>query len=126
MYDNLFADVFTTSFQKNPAVPGHHFNVDPTSILTDRMESTGIDQVLIDQVFGTQSANLAMYPNLSDPVFPSDPLESIPEQEIVEPLPPPPPVEQAVVVHPEMPSVAEYYQFGEPLCPRCAVWWSEC
>ncbi|KAI1785380.1 hypothetical protein LXA43DRAFT_1038459 [Ganoderma leucocontextum] len=112
MYDNLFADLFTSSFQKNPTVPGHHFNMDPTSILIDRLESTGIDQALFDYVSGMQSASLAMYPNLSDPVFPSDPLESIPEQEIVEPLLPPPPVEQSVkVLQPEMPSVAEYYQF---------------
>ena len=118
MYDNLFSDVFTSSFQKNPTVPGHHFNIDPTSILTYRLESTGIDQAIIDQVFGTHTASLAMYPNLSDPVFPSDPLESIPEQEIVEPPLPPPPVEQTVqVLQPEMPSVAEYYEFGKPLCP---------
>ncbi len=117
MYDNLFADVFTSSFQKNPTVPGHHFNIDPTSILTDRLESTGIDQAVFDQVFGIQSASLAMYPHLSDPVFTSDPLENISEQEIMEPpLPPPPPEQPVKVVQPEMPSVAEYYQFGKPLC----------
>ena len=25
MYDNLFSDLFTSSFEKNPAVPGQHF-----------------------------------------------------------------------------------------------------
>ncbi|TBU37712.1 hypothetical protein BD309DRAFT_594197 [Dichomitus squalens] len=113
MYDNLFSGLFTSSFQKNPTVPGHHFNMDSTSILTDRLEFTTIDQAIIEQYFGTHNASLAMYPNLSEPAFPSDPLESISEQEIIEPLPPPPPpTDQTVaVINPEMPTVAEYYQF---------------
>ncbi|KAI0633645.1 fungal-specific transcription factor domain-containing protein [Trametes polyzona] len=39
MYDSLFSDVFTSSFEKTPAVPGQYFHPDPTAILTDRMES---------------------------------------------------------------------------------------
>ncbi|KAI0768690.1 hypothetical protein BD413DRAFT_605182 [Trametes elegans] len=44
MYDNLFSDLFTSSFHKNPAIPGHHFHQDPTTALTDRLESAAIGQ----------------------------------------------------------------------------------
>ncbi|OJT10734.1 hypothetical protein TRAPUB_12766 [Trametes pubescens] len=42
MYDGLFADLFTSSFEKNPVVPGQYFHSDPTAMLSDRIDSAGI------------------------------------------------------------------------------------
>ncbi|KAI9068398.1 hypothetical protein FKP32DRAFT_1608961 [Trametes sanguinea] len=61
MYDNLFADLFTSSFQKNPVIPGHHFNHDATAALTDRLESTAIGSLRQDNIFYNAPAQLAIY-----------------------------------------------------------------
>ena len=99
MYDGLFGNVFT-SFQKNPAVPGQHFQDDPTSILTDRLEATGIDQAAMNMFFDT-AAQLAIYPSLFQPLQ-VDPHASIPETEISE----------ALTVRSQMPSVPEMYEYS--------------
>ncbi|CDO72789.1 hypothetical protein BN946_scf184994.g42 [Trametes cinnabarina] len=60
MYDNLFADLFTSSFQKNPLVPGQHFSRDDTTSLTDRLETTVIGSSRQD-MFYNAPAQLAIY-----------------------------------------------------------------
>ncbi|KAI0644614.1 fungal-specific transcription factor domain-containing protein [Trametes meyenii] len=78
MYDNLFADLFTSSFEKNPIVPGHHFHQDPTALLTDRLHSTAIGPLTPD-AFYDAPMQLAMYgmPALTS-TLPLDPLGSAP------------------------------------------------
>ncbi|KAI8994091.1 fungal-specific transcription factor domain-containing protein [Trametes punicea] len=60
MYDNLFSDLFTSSFQKNPTVPGQHFHRDPTAALTDRLESATVGTFRPD-VYYDAPAQLAIY-----------------------------------------------------------------
>ncbi|KAI0356334.1 hypothetical protein OH77DRAFT_1423979 [Trametes cingulata] len=61
MYDNLFSDLFTSSFDKNPTIPGQHFHADPTNVLTDRLMMTGIGPVPSGDVFYDAPAQLAIY-----------------------------------------------------------------
>ncbi|KAI0674809.1 fungal-specific transcription factor domain-containing protein [Trametes maxima] len=79
MYDNLFTDLFTSNFEKNPIVPGHHFHQDPTALLTDRLHSTGIGSLAPD-AFYDAPIQLAMYatgmPTLASSL-PLDPLGNL-------------------------------------------------
>ncbi|KAI0743495.1 hypothetical protein C8Q80DRAFT_1324466 [Daedaleopsis nitida] len=102
MYDGLFSNVFTSSFEKNPLVPGQHFHQDPTSILIDRFETTGISQATMDMFFG-MPAQLALYSVPSDPT-PVDPHSSIPETEMAG-------LQQALAPYTEMPTISEMYQY---------------
>ncbi|KAI0661266.1 fungal-specific transcription factor domain-containing protein [Cubamyces menziesii] len=62
MYDNLFSDLFTSSFQKNPTIPGQHFHQDPAAVLTDRLESTALGPVQPQGVYFDSPVQLAIPP----------------------------------------------------------------
>lgn len=112
MYDNLFTDLFTSSFEKNPSVPGQHFQQDPTTILTDRLEGTAIDHAMIgtfvDPSVPTGPAQLAMYTVPSTLPLPYDPMASIPESEILGYSTSPAQTMSLM----GMPSIAEYYGYS--------------
>ncbi|KAI0776734.1 fungal-specific transcription factor domain-containing protein [Trametes elegans] len=40
MFDDLFSDVFMSSFDKHPSIPGRHFHQDSTPLITDQLDST--------------------------------------------------------------------------------------
>ncbi|KAI0371068.1 hypothetical protein BV20DRAFT_1017659 [Pilatotrama ljubarskyi] len=61
MYDDLFSDLFTSSFDKNPTIPGQHFHADSTNVLIDRLMMTGIGPVPSGDVFYDAPAQLAIY-----------------------------------------------------------------
>ena len=109
MYDSLFSDVFTTSFQKNPAVPGQHFQADPTAMLTDRLESIVVDQAMVEAFF-TNPAQLAIYttPSPSVPLY-ADP-STTPESEVHEVLPQQ--AAQSLTPTKDWPTLPEMYEFS--------------
>ena len=111
MYDNLFTDLFTSSFDKNPSVPGQHFQQDPTAVITDRLESTAIDHAMlgtfVDPSTPTGPSQLAMYIMPSVPL-PFNPMTSIPEHELLEAVNGP----ASTVQLRGLPSIAEYYEYS--------------
>ncbi|KAI0776719.1 hypothetical protein BD413DRAFT_469088 [Trametes elegans] len=68
MFDDLFSGLFTSSFFKNPSVPGRHFHQDTAAILTDHTDSSGRG---ISNPLGYDApAQLAIYDApTSDPPF---------------------------------------------------------
>lgn len=103
MYDGLFTNVFT-AFQKNPAVPGQHFQQDPTTALTDRLEATGIDPATLS-VFYDIPTQLAMYDVPLGPLT-MNPQASIPESEISLGS------SQSLTLRKVLPSIAEMYEYS--------------
>ncbi|TFK81381.1 hypothetical protein K466DRAFT_667145 [Polyporus arcularius HHB13444] len=108
MYDGLFSDVFTTSFQKNPAVPGQHFLQDPTAMLTDRLESIVVDPTMMEAFFNNP-AMLAIYSTPSPSVFPYADPTAIPESEVNEAMS----QTQAMTAIKDWPTLPEMYEFIE-------------
>ena len=111
MYDNLFTDIFT-GFDKNPTVPGQHFQQDSANILIDRLEGTVIDHSSLggptDTGVLSGPAQLAMYTVPAPLPLPVDPVQSIPESELLGTSVAP---NQTLTLQ-SMPSIAEYYEYS--------------
>nr|QIE48498.1 hypothetical protein [Trametes gibbosa] len=92
LYDGLFFDLFPSTFEKNPAIPGQYFHPDPTTILNDRLELTGITS----NAYVPVTEMLSAYENPQlDLNFPVDTFGNLIQTEVLQlPLPVPMPTGQ--------------------------------
>ncbi|KAH9858511.1 fungal-specific transcription factor domain-containing protein [Lenzites betulinus] len=92
LYDGLFSDVFTSSFEKNPVVPGQYFHPDPTTILNDRLELT---EITSSNPYVPLTEMLSAYDNPQlDMTFPIDACGNLPTDVLQPSLPMPMPTVQ--------------------------------